>query len=80
VPRSRHEEARLGPHHQHGIGAFAGRFAFKSAYVSAKHGMPLTRPWRWRSRPSRSPAMHQPWLCWTPLVEHQIPETMKART
>jgi hypothetical protein len=35
--RTQHEEARLGPDHQYGVGAFAGRFALQ------------VRPMSWRS-------------------------------
>ena len=54
---------------------------FKSAYVSAKHGIAgLTKT------VALEVAQHKitcncisPGYVWTPLVEHQIPETMKAR-
>jgi 3-hydroxybutyrate dehydrogenase len=54
---------------------------FKSAYVSAKHGIAgLTKT------VALEVATHKitcncisPGYVWTPLVEHQIPETMKAR-
>jgi len=54
---------------------------FKSAYVSAKHGINgLTKT------AALELAQHKitvncisPGYVWTPLVEHQIPETMKAR-
>src|SRR3982074_1682374 len=54
---------------------------FKSAYVSAKHGIAgLTKT------VALELATHKitcncisPGYVWTPLVEHQIPETMKAR-
>src|SRR6202000_2448117 len=54
---------------------------FKSAYVSAKHGIAgLTKT------AALELAQHKitvncisPGYVWTPLVEHQIPETMKAR-
>jgi 3-hydroxybutyrate dehydrogenase len=55
--------------------------AFKAAYVSAKHGIAgLTKT------AELELAQHKitvncisPGYVWTPLVEHQIPETMKAR-
>ena len=80
---ARHEEARLGPHHQHRLGAFAGRLAVQVGLCrrpsTASPASP--RPWRWSSRPSRSPATaSSPGYVWTPLVENQIPETMKARS
>jgi 3-hydroxybutyrate dehydrogenase len=36
---ARHEEAQLGPHHQHRLGARPGGLGQKSAYVAAKHGI-----------------------------------------
>ncbi len=54
---ARHEEARLGPDHQHRLGAFAGRLAVQSAYVSAKHGIAgLTKSAALELATSRSPA------------------------
>ena len=58
-----------------------GASPFKSAYVSAKHGIAgLTKT------AALELAQHKitvncisPGYVWTPLVEHQIPETMKAR-
>ena len=32
-------KARLGPDHQHRLGAWSGRLAYKAAYVAAKHGL-----------------------------------------
>ena len=37
--RARHEEARLGPHHHSASAHSLVASPFKSAYVSAKHGI-----------------------------------------
>ena len=79
--RARHEEARLGPYHHHGLGAFAGRSPFKSAYVAAKHGIVgLTKTVALELARSKITCnCISPGYVWTPLVEKQIPNTMKAR-
>ena len=52
----------------------------KSAYVAAKHGSPASpRRSLWRRRRRRHRQLHLPGYVWTPLVENQIPDTMKAR-
>ena len=63
VPRDprrgpRHEEARLGPHHQHGLGAFAGGLAVQVGLClgQARHRRPDQDRGAGSSRPSRSPA------------------------
>ena len=63
VPRhprrgARHEEARLGPHHQHRVGAFAGRLAVQVGLClgQARHRRPDQDRGAGSSRPSRSPA------------------------
>ena len=56
--RARHEEARLGPHHQHRLGAFAGRLALQVGLClgQARHRR-ADQDGRARSlRPTRSPA------------------------
>ncbi len=83
-PRSRswHEEARLGPHHHHGIRASrVVASPFKSAYVAAKHGIAgLTKAVALELARSKITCnCISPGYVWTPLVEKQIPETMKAR-
>src|SRR6202789_3085343 len=54
---------------------------FKSAYVSAKHGIAgLTKTTALEVATSKITCnCISPGYVWTPLVEHQIPETMKAR-
>jgi 3-hydroxybutyrate dehydrogenase len=54
---------------------------FKSAYVSAKHGIAgLTKTVALEARdPQDHLQLHSPGYVWTPLVEKQIPDTMKAR-
>jgi len=54
---------------------------FKSAYVSAKHGIAgLTKTVALELATSGVTAnCISPGYVWTPLVEHQIPDTMKAR-
>ena len=54
---------------------------FKSAYVAAKHGLAgLTKTAALELATSGVTAnCISPGYVWTPLVEHQIPETMKAR-
>jgi 3-hydroxybutyrate dehydrogenase len=54
---------------------------FKSAYVSAKHGIAgLTKTVALEVATSKITCnCISPGYVWTPLVEHQIPETMKAR-
>ena len=87
VPRhprrgARHEEARLGPHHQHRLGAFAGRLAVQVGLClgQARHRRPHQDRGAGACAASRSPATaSRPGYVWTPLVEHQIPDTMKAR-
>ena len=78
---SRHEATRLGPYHHHGLGAFAGRVPFKSAYVAAKHGIVgLTKTVALELARSKITCnCISPGYVWTPLVEKQIPNTMKAR-
>ena len=79
--RARHEKTRLGPHHQHRLGAFAGRLALQVGLClgQARH-----------RRPTKTVALEvatfkitcnciSPGYVWTPLVEKQIPDTMKAR-
>lgn len=55
--------------------------AFKSAYVSAKHGLAgLTKTVALELATSGATAnCISPGYVWTPLVENQIPDTMKAR-
>ena len=79
--RSRHEEARLGPHHQHGVRALAGRLAVQVGLClgQARHRRPH-QDRRARARPFKITCnCISPGYVWTPLVEHQIPDTMKAR-
>ena len=53
----------------------------KSAYVAAKHGIAgLTKTVGSSSRPTRSPRTASALDIWTPPVERQIPDTMKARS
>ena len=54
---------------------------FKSAYVSAKHGIAgLTKTVALELATFKITCnCISPGYVWTPLVEHQIPETMKAR-
>jgi 3-hydroxybutyrate dehydrogenase len=54
---------------------------FKSAYVAAKHGIAgLTKTVALEVATSKITCnCISPGYVWTPLVEHQIPETMKAR-
>ena len=54
---------------------------FKSAYVTAKHGLTgLTKTVALEVATSKITCnCISPGYVWTPLVEHQIPETMKAR-
>ncbi len=54
---------------------------FKSAYVSAKHGIAgLTKTVALEVATSKITCnCISPGYVWTPLVEHQIPDTMKAR-
>jgi 3-hydroxybutyrate dehydrogenase len=54
---------------------------FKSAYVSAKHGIAgLTKTAALELATFKITCnCISPGYVWTPLVEHQIPETMKAR-
>jgi 3-hydroxybutyrate dehydrogenase len=54
---------------------------FKSAYVSAKHGIAgLTKTVALELATFKVTCnCISPGYVWTPLVEHQIPETMKAR-
>jgi len=79
--RARHEEARLGPHHQYGFRAFAGGLAVQVGYVSAKHGIAgLTKTVALELATFKVTCnCISPGYVWTPLVEHQIPETMAAR-
>jgi 3-hydroxybutyrate dehydrogenase len=53
----------------------------KSAYVAAKHGIAgLTKTVALETAPNRITVnCISPGYVWTPLVEHQIPDTMKAR-
>jgi 3-hydroxybutyrate dehydrogenase len=51
---------------------------FKSAYVSAKHGLTKTVALELATFKITCNCI-SPGYVWTPLVEHQIPETMKAR-
>ena len=79
--RARHEEEGLGPDHQTASAHSLVASPFKSAYVSAKHGIAgLTKT------VALEVATHgitcnciSPGYVWTPLVENQIPDTMKAR-
>jgi 3-hydroxybutyrate dehydrogenase len=54
---------------------------FKSAYVTAKHGLAgLTKTVALEAATHKITAnCISPGYVWTPLVEHQIPDTMKAR-
>ena len=55
---------------------------FKSAYVSGEARPRRASPRRWRSRSRRTGVTVNcisPGYVWTPLVEKQIPDTMKAR-
>ena len=86
VPRhsrrhSRHEEAWLGPHHNTASAHSLVASPFKSAYVSAKHGIAgLTKTAALELATFKITCnCISPGYVWTPLVEHQIPETMKAR-
>ena len=78
---ARHEEARLGPHHQHGVGAFAGRFAVQVGLClgQARHRRPDQDGGAGACDLQDHLQLHHPGYVWTPLVEKQIPETMKAR-
>ena len=73
---------RLGPDHQHRFGAQPGRLAPTSRPMSppsmASPASP--RPSRWK-RPRDGVTVNciSPGYVWTPLVENQIPDTMKAR-
>ena len=86
VPRhprrgARHEGAEVGPHRQHRLGPFAGRLA-----VQVRLCLGQARP----RRATKTVALElatfgvtanciSPGYVWTPLVENQIPDTMKAR-
>ena len=74
--------AQVGPHHQHRVGAFAGRLAVQGGlcHRQARHRRPDQDRGARSSRPSASPCnCISPGYVWTPLVEKQIPDTMKAR-
>ena len=79
--RPRHEEEGLGPHHQHRLGALAGRLALQVGLRvgQARH----RRPDQDRGAGGRDLRITcnciSPGYVWTPLVEKQIPDTMKAR-
>ena len=78
--RTRHEEARLEPYH-HGLRAFAGRFSLQVGLRRAKHGIAgLTKTVALELARSKITCnCISPGCVWTPLVEKQIPNTMKAR-
>ena len=71
----------MGAYHQYGLGHSLVASPFKAAYVAAKHGTAgLTKT------VALELATHgvtvnciSPGYVWTPLVEKQIPDTMKAR-
>ena len=79
---ARHEGAEMGPHHHRP--RRRTRWSprpFKSAYVSAKHGLAgLTKTVALEVATFGITAnCISPGYVWTPLVENQIPDTMKAR-
>ena len=84
MPRggARHEGAQMGPHHQHRVGAFAGRLAVQGRLRvgQARHRRPHQDGRARSSRPSASPATASARATsgrrWS---RQQIPDTMKAR-
>lgn len=76
-----HEEARLGPHITTASAHSLVASPFKSAYVAAKHGISgLTKTVALELARSKITCnCISPGYVWTPLVEKQIPNTMKAR-
>ncbi len=77
----RHEDAGMGPDHQHRLGAFPRRLAVQ---VGLRGGQ--ARHFRLTKSAALELAPHKitvncisPGYVWTPLVEAQIPDTMKAR-
>ncbi len=71
----------MGPHHQHRLRHSLVASPFKSAYVSAKHGIAgLTKTVALELATFGITCNAiSPGYVWTPLVENQIPDTMKAR-
>ena len=79
--RAGHEGARMGPHHQHRLGACARRLALQ---VGLCRGQARPRgPHEDGGARGRDHGITVNCICpgyvWTPLVEKQIPDTMKAR-
>ena len=70
-----------GQEHQYGVGPLPGRLAIQVRYVAAKHGIAgLTKTVALElAQSSIACNCISPGYVWTPLVEKQIPETMKAR-
>ena len=79
---SRHEGAEMGPHHLHRLGPFARRLAVQVGLClgQARHRRPDQDGGAGSSRTFGVTAnCISPGYVWTPLVENQIPDTMKAR-
>ena len=77
-----HEATRLGPNHKYGVGAFAGRIAIQVCLrrSQARHSRSYQDSGAGARAIEDHVDPHQPRRClWTPLVEKQIPKTMKAR-
>jgi 3-hydroxybutyrate dehydrogenase len=79
--RSRDEGERLGPDHQHASAHSLVASPNKAPYVAAKHGIAgLTKAVALETATSGVTLnCISPGYVWTPLVENQIPDTMKAR-
>ena len=62
---ARHEEAQLGPHHQHGVGAFAGRLALQVGLCvgQARHRRPHQDGGAGGCDPQDHLQLHQSRLC-----------------
>ena len=71
----------LGPNYQYSVRAQPGRLTYKSAYVAAKHGVAgFTKTVALETaKDGITVNCISPGYVWTPLVEAQIPDTMKTR-
>jgi NAD(P)-dependent dehydrogenase (short-subunit alcohol dehydrogenase family) len=71
----------LGPDHQHGLGACAGRLAVQGRLCGGEHGIAgITKTVALETaRNGITVNAICPGYVWTPLVEKQIPDTARAR-
>ena len=80
--RSGDEGAEMGPHHQHRLGPFARRLAVQVGLcvgqARPRRAHQDGRRWKLAAFGVTANCI-SPGYVWTPLVESQIPDTMKAR-